>query len=100
MAGPIVSLIPGYKSSSVCANMCAEECQKAVFPSSLSQVCKTNSASSRTGVTDSTVFPFIEADKTFRARPAEILLATSKGVTPDSNSRTEPSGRVILIILF
>ncbi len=51
------------------------------------------------GVTVSTVVPLKDAEITFRANPSLMLLATSIGVTPVANSLTDPSGKVILIII-
>ncbi|KXT85785.1 hypothetical protein SORDD16_01300 [Streptococcus oralis] len=38
--------------------------------------------------------------KAFLAKELLMLCAISKVVTPDSNSRTAPSGKVILIMVF
>ena len=99
MAGPMVSLIPGYNSSSACAKIWAEECQKACFPSSSRQVYRVRVPSVVSGVVVSTFVSLKEAEITFRASPSLILIATSIGVDPDSNCFTVPSGRVIPIIV-
>jgi hypothetical protein len=44
--------------------------------------------------------PLKEAEITFLANPSLMLLATSIGVMFGANSLTDPSGKVILIIVF
>jgi len=43
-------LTPGYKDSSACAKMCADECQNAFFPSLSFQVNSTNDPDAVSGV--------------------------------------------------
>ena len=96
----MVSLILGYNSSNACARICAEECQKAFFPSGFSQVYNTKLPSVCKGVTVSIVFPSKLAEITLRAKPSLILRAISAGVIPFLYSLTEPSGSVTFIIFY
>jgi NADH:ubiquinone oxidoreductase subunit K len=48
----------------------------------------------------STIVPSKEAEITFLANPSLMLIATSIGVIPAANSLTDPSGKLILIIVF
>ena len=74
-------------------------CLTASFPSCESNVHMLNSTSSLTIVLRSQTFPFIIPQKAFLARPSLIDLAMSKTDIPASNSLTDPSFKVTLIIL-
>jgi hypothetical protein len=74
------------------------ECQNAFLPSLSFQVYKIREPSVVSGVLVSMVVPLKLADNTFRANPSLMLSATSIAVEFFSNSFTEPSGSVILII--
>jgi hypothetical protein len=78
---------------------CEVECQKAFFPLSSFHVYNIRLPSVVKGVVVSIVVPLKEAEITFLANPSLMLLATSIGGTPDVNSLTDPSGKVILIIV-
>ena len=82
----------------VSANTCAEECQKAFFPSVSLKVYKIKEPSVVRGVEVSMVVPLKFAEITFLANPSLILFATSIGVLLLENSLIVPSGKVILII--
>ena len=79
--------------------MWAEECQKAAFPSSSFQVKSFKSPLVSRVVEASTMVSLNRAESTFLANPSLISLATSKTVSSFSYLRTDPSGRVIAIIL-
>ena len=59
-------------------------------------MCKINAASSLIGVVASVKTPFIVAAKVSLANLSPMLLATIKGVTPNSKSLVDLSGNVIL----
>ena len=80
--------------------MCAEECQKLIFPSLSFQVCKVRVASVVIARFASQTSPFILAESTFRASPSEIPIAISIAEVPLSTCLILPSGRVMLIIRF
>src|SRR3970040_552817 len=79
---------------------CEVECQKSFLPSASFHVYNIRLPSVVKGVVVSTVVPSKEAEITFRANPSLMLLATSIGVTSEANSLTDPSGKVILIIVY
>ena len=80
MAGPMVNFASGYKAKILCAKIWAEECQKAVFPSSSFQVKRRKSPSVSIRVADSTVLLLNCAERTLRAKPSLMSLAISKTV--------------------
>src|SRR5690606_233493 len=98
MAGPIPNLIPGYSASSASAIRWADECQKVALPSASFQVNRRTLESFSMGREASHTSPFTSAARTFRAKPSEMDFAISNAVVPSAYWRTEPSGRVILII--
>src|SRR3979409_122063 len=78
----------------------ADECQKVLLPSASSQVSNFNVASSLIGRLASQTCPFTFALKTFLANPSEIDFAISIAAVPSLYWRTDPSGKLILIILY
>src|SRR5690606_15575257 len=100
MAGPIVNLMPGYKSCNAGARTWADECQKAFFPSLSFHVYKIKLPSVVKGVTVSIVWLLNFAEITFRAKPSLMSLATSMAVMPALYALTEPSGKVMFIMFF
>src|SRR3954466_6622278 len=100
MGGPIPNFVPGKSASSASAIRCAEECHNVDLPSASFIVSSTSFASSLIGRVASHTSPFTLAASTFLAKPSEMDCAICSAVVPFAYSRTEPSGRVILIIFF
>ena len=80
--------------------MCAEECQKLIFPCLSFQVCRVRLESVVIARFASHTSSFILAESTFRASPSEIPIAISIAEVPLSTCLILPSGRVMLIIRF
>src|SRR5680860_220349 len=100
IAGPMVSLAPGYNISMACAITCDVECQNAFLPSLSFQVYNIRLPFDVKGVEVSKIVSLKFAEITFLAKPSLMLLATSIGVIPLSNSLTVPSGKLIFIMFL
>ena len=98
MTGPITILAFGYSCLTACPTKCAQECRITSTPSLSLGVIICTRASEVILSDASASTPFTLPATVAFAKPAPIDAAISATVTGCSNWRTEPSGKVILII--
>ena len=96
----MATFVPGKRFCTASAIICAEECQKASFPSASSNLYNFISASEFIGRVASHVSPLTPTATTYFANLLLILSAISKPVIPSLYSFFAPSGNVIFIIFF
>jgi hypothetical protein len=90
-------LAPGNSWVTACAITCAVEWRRMWRPSSVESVTMATAAWSGSGRSRSNSAPSTVAATAALARRLPIDVATSPAVVPAAYSRSEPSGRVIVI---